>query len=171
MASMGVTETRFYRINSFIAPKLDWLVPGWRFAALADSYRASSGEYSGPLYLVFTNDDAVVLIRNAPDDQPDALDIISRFSLQCRIDPGTATGELREADNAQRAEALRCLAQSRDTGAGQVVPITPVWVAGQVGFCVHEEPHLVSVFQFRDGRCTDAVSSTEAQRILPLAEE
>ncbi len=171
MANTGVMETRFYRINSFLAPTLDWLVPGWRFAAVADSYRATTGEYSGPLYLLFTNDDAVVLIRNAPDDQPEALDIVSRFSLQGRIDPGAATGELHQADNAQRAEALRCLPQSRDTGPGQVVPITPIWVAGQVGFCVHEEPHLVSVFQFRDGRCTDAVSSTEAQRIVPLAEE
>lgn len=161
-------QMRFYRVNAFLVPSLDWLVPGWRIAVATDTCRSASGDYSGPLYLLLTDYDAVLLARNGPEDEPGALDIISRFPLEGRIRPETAAGELRRAVPAERAEALRRLQLA---AGGGVAPFSDVWMTGQVGFCIHEEPWLASLFQFRDGRCTDVVFSTPAQRIVPLAEE
>lgn len=161
---------RFRRVNAFLAPQLDWVVTGWRQAVATDDFRSADG-YRGPLYLVLTAHDGVVLVHNGPDDVPLALDIVCRFPLEGRIHVDTATGDVRRATPVEQAEALRRLRADQPEGSGHVIPMQPVWMAGSVGFCVHHQPWLVSLFQFIDGRCGAAVSSTRAQRIPTLGEE
>ncbi|MCP1675548.1 hypothetical protein J2T57_002698 [Natronocella acetinitrilica] len=161
-------QTRFHRVNGFLVPKLDWLVPGWRHAFATEHYRGGDG-YRGPLYLLLTSHDAVVLVRNGPEDVPDALDIVCRLPLPAGFAVETAAGELNPAGTAEQAEALRTLAEQNPEGSP--VTLAPVWLAGRIGFCIHDRGWLISLFQFSEGRCVASISSTEAQRIIPLAEE
>lgn len=157
---------RCSRINAFTLPALDWLVPAWRQAVTLNHVVSDDGLYRGPLYFVLTDHDAVVLVRHGPEDEPGAVAMVTRFTLDPSIRPASAQGEVRAATAAEQAEALRQL----DHSSG-VWPLRPVWMVGQLGFCVHAAPWLVSVFQFRDGQCVATTTSSERQRIQPLSEE
>lgn len=157
--------SRCSRLNAFLLPPLDWLVPNWRQAVMLDHVQSDSGEYRGPLYVALTGHDAVGLIRNGAEDEPGAVAVVTRFPLTAGIQVASGQGEVRPASPAEQAAALRAL-------PGTAVPrLTPVWLFGQLGFCMHGEPWLLSIFQFGGGRCLASSSSTPGQRIVPLAEE
>lgn len=158
-------SSRCSRLNAFLLPPLDWLVPNWRHAVILDHFQSDGGEYRGPVFIALTDHDAVALIRNGPEDEPGALALVTRFPLAAGLQVASGQGEVRPATAGEQAEAMRALPN------GGVQPLRPVWLFGQLGFCVHGEPWLVSVFQFRDGRCVASCSSNPGQRILPLSEE
>ncbi|MCK8515990.1 hypothetical protein M0534_06580 [Methylonatrum kenyense] len=158
-------KSRCSRLNGFLLPPLDWLVPNWSQAVMLDHFQSDSGEYRGPVFLALTGHDAVGLIRNGPVDEPGAVAIVTRFPLAAGIRVASGKGEVRPATAAEQAAAMRACS------SGSVSRLDPTWLFGQLGFCLHGEPWLISVFQFRDGDCVASCSSTVDQRIVPLAEE
>ncbi|SEP09061.1 hypothetical protein [Aquisalimonas asiatica] len=164
-------DSRFYALNSFIAPDFSVLVPNWTFGAAVNQYRSASHAYHGPVYLLLTPSDVCVLINDSPDNNPDAVDLLCRLPHEGRINHTPDASSVREASFSEGVSALGRLARHRGRPLAEVVPAHSVWMAGDVGFCIHDEPHRVTVFQFQDQRCVDLVAATDAQRIEPIAEQ
>ncbi len=164
-------DGRFYALNRFIAPDFDLLVPDWRFCAGTEGFTAASYSYAGPVYLLFTDSDFIVLINNDPEQQRDALDMVCRRPHLGCFDPRTPPTAVREATAAEAAAGLG--ARTRAEGGDGAFPATghTVWMAGATGFCFHGEPHLLTLFRLEDGRCTALATASDADRIEPIGEQ
>jgi len=164
-------ESRFYALNRFIAPDFSVLVPNWTFGAAMDRYRSESCSYEGPLYLLLTPDDIAVLINNSPESNPNAVDLICRCPHEGGINYTPEASSVREATFSEAMAGLAQLARLRACSITEVLPRYSVWMAGDVGFCVHGEPHRVTAFQLQGSHCIHVVASDDSKRIEPIAEQ
>ena len=146
-------------------------MPNWTFGTATNGFRAASHTYDGPVYLLLTPHDIVVLVNFSPETNPDAVDLICRLPHEGRINHAPETSSVREASFSEGMDAVTTLADHLGLGVTDVLPTHSLWMADDVGFCLHGEPHRVSVFQFRDGQCVDVVAATDAHRIEPIAEQ
>ena len=162
--------TRLYTLNSFIAPDFSLVVPNWTFGAAADDYCAASHSYRGPVYVLLTPYDAAVLINISPERERDAVALVCRVPHEGRINHAPE-GTLREADAREAASARSRIATEAGSEVPEIKGSPWIWICQDTGLCIHGEPHLISLFRFQDGRCTDVVSTSERHRIAPIGEE
>lgn len=163
-------ETRFHALTRFIAPDFRLLVPDWTFGVVTDDFISASFTYQGPVYILLTPRDAVVLVNVSPEGAPEAVDIVARAPHQERVNHAPATTRVRPTTPAEAGSCLARLAADRDCAMEELRPIASVWAARDLAFSILDEPHRVAFFRLDGTRCRDCIALGDEHRIEPIPE-